>query len=48
MLRVHDEGYKPAGTHTYVLDATDLASGLYLYMLQTAGFSETKRMILSR
>jgi Mg-chelatase subunit ChlD len=48
MLRVLDSGYKPAGTHTYVFDATDLPSGVYLYKLETAGFSETKRMILSR
>ncbi len=48
MLRVLDSGHKPAGKHTCVLDATDLPSGVYLYKLETAGFSETKRMILSR
>ncbi|MCZ7558029.1 MAG: VWA domain-containing protein [Bacteroidia bacterium] len=48
MLRVLDSGYKPAGTHSYVLDASDLPSGVYLYKLETAGFSETKRMIFAR
>jgi hypothetical protein len=48
MLRVLDSGYKPAGTHTYILDATGLSSGVYLYRLETPAYSETKRMILSR
>jgi hypothetical protein len=48
MLRVLDSGYKPAGTYTYVFDAKELASGVYLYKLETAVFSKTKRMILSR
>ncbi len=48
MIRTLDSGYKASGTYTYELDATDLSSGVYLYTLETAGFSETKRMILSR
>ncbi len=48
MLRVLDSGYKPAGAHSYVLDATALPSGVYLYRLETPTYSDTKRMILSR
>ncbi len=48
MVRELESGHKQAGTYTYVLDATGLASGVYLYKLETPGFSETKRMILSR
>ena len=47
-LKVLDAGQKSAGSYTYALDATSLPSGVYLYRLETASFSDTKRMILSR
>jgi Mg-chelatase subunit ChlD len=47
-VRVLETGAKPAGTYTYVLDATGLTSGVYLYRLETPAYSDTKRMILSR
>ncbi len=47
-VRVLDAGQKPAGTFTYELDAGALPRGVYLYRLETASYSCTRRMILSR
>lgn len=35
-----------SGAHTYQFDASNLASGMYLYRLQTDNFSTTKKMML--
>ena len=35
-----------AGIHSIVLDAGTLASGMYLYRLETDHFNETKKLIL--
>lgn len=41
--------YKPAGTYEVIFDATQLASGVYMYRLTTDnGFSQTKKMFLIR
>jgi flagellar hook assembly protein FlgD len=37
-----------AGSYSYEWDASNLASGVYLYCLETEGFSETRKMILMR
>jgi len=37
---------RAAGTYTVDFDASRLASGVYLYQLQTDGFVETKKMML--
>ena len=37
---------RDAGFHTVSFDATDLSAGIYLYVMETEGFSVTKRMIL--
>ena len=47
-VKVLDAGQKPAGTFTYELDASALPRGVYLYRLETASYSGTRRMILSR
>lgn len=35
-----------AGIHNYFWDASDFASGIYLYQLETESFSEVRKMIL--
>ena len=37
-----------AGSYSYEWDANNLASGVYLYRLETQGFVETKKMILMK
>jgi len=41
-------GNKTAGKHTILWDASDFASGVYLYRLETNGFFMTKKMILMK
>jgi len=43
-----DQGLKPAGTHTFNVDAQNLESGIYFYTLKAGQFEETKRMIVSK
>lgn len=38
--------FKPGGSHTVEFNASSLSSGIYLYNIQTAAYSETKKMIL--
>ncbi len=40
------DGVQNAGTHTVIWDASKLASGIYFYRLQTADFTQTKKMVL--
>ena len=37
---------KDAGSHSVTFDATELASGLYLYRIQAADFVKTRKMML--
>ena len=39
-------GYLDAGTYTYRFDASDMTSGVYIYTLQTAGQTISKKMTL--
>jgi hypothetical protein len=43
-----NKGFQPSGKHTLQLDASGLEAGIYLYTLQAGGFTETKRMTVSR
>ncbi len=40
--------YKPAGYHTVQFDGRALASGIYLYRIETGQFQAVKKMILSK
>jgi hypothetical protein len=40
------DGPLSAGSHQVTFDAGRLASGVYLYRLETAGFTATQKMIL--
>jgi hypothetical protein len=40
------DSYKPAGENFVTIDGTDLASGTYLYKIETVSFSEIKKMML--
>ena len=39
-------GFQSAGTHRVQFDASNLASGVYIYQLVADGYSEVKRMLL--
>jgi len=41
-------GNYSAGNHQVSLDASSLASGVYFYKLQTANFSDTKKLVLMK
>jgi hypothetical protein len=38
--------HQAAGFHHYMLNGTDLASGVYLYSIQTPGFRQTRKLVL--
>lgn len=40
--------YRSAGRHEINFDASNLASGVYIYRFMTEGYSETKKMVLLR
>ncbi|MFZ5432253.1 MAG: T9SS type A sorting domain-containing protein [Calditrichota bacterium] len=40
------DGMQTAGSHTTVFDGSGLASGVYFYSMQTAGFVQTRKMML--
>ena len=40
------EGFREAGAHQVRFDATDLSAGIYVYVLQSEGFRQTRRMVL--
>lgn len=40
--------FKPAGNYEVLFESESLASGIYIYRLQTSGFTETKKMVLLR
>lgn len=38
--------YRTAGSYTATLDATNLASGVYLYKIQAGDFMDSKKMVI--
>jgi hypothetical protein len=42
------DGVLPAGTHSVRFDATGLATGVYLYRLESGGQMQVRRMVLVR
>lgn len=39
-------GYYPAGTHTFQIDATSLAAGVYVYVLQQDEYIHSRKMLV--
>jgi hypothetical protein len=42
------DAQRPAGTHTATWDARGVANGVYMYQLQAAGTTETRRLVIAR
>jgi len=40
--------FKEAGPHTIIFDASNLTSGVYFYKLESAQFSQTRKMLLTK
>ena len=39
---------KPVGSHEYVLDASDLSSGIYFYTMAVNGSAQTRKLVLMK
>ncbi len=48
LVAVLTNGMASAGKHTVVWEATNYSSGVYLFKLEAAGFSATKKMVLAK
>ena len=48
LLKTLIQGQQSAGSHEVIFDGTGLASGVYLYRLETSVFSQTMKMILTK
>jgi choice-of-anchor B domain-containing protein len=42
------EGFRMAGSYTADFDGSKLSSGIYLYSLETEGFRQTRKMVLTK
>lgn len=47
-VKILVDDYKSAGNHSVIFNASDLASGVYIYTLQVNGYSQSRKMILLR
>ncbi len=47
-VRTLVNGFQPAGQHTVRFDASGLASGVYIYKLESGTFTDVRKMILIR
>jgi len=43
-----DEGFRPAGKHTFRLNAGDLESGIYFYTIKAGDYVQTKQMVITQ
>ncbi len=41
-------GAKPVGSYEYVLDASDLSSGIYFYTMAVNGSAQTRKLVLMK
>ena len=40
------DGEMPSGSHSAIWDASNIASGIYFYRLQSGDFVQTRKMVL--
>jgi hypothetical protein len=43
-----DSGLKPAGSHSFMFDASDMASGVYFYTLSLDNITQTRKLVLMK
>jgi len=44
IISIHE--YRQAGVYTYAFDGTNLASGVYIYKVESGNYADTKKMVL--
>ncbi|MGV3589669.1 MAG: T9SS type A sorting domain-containing protein [Adhaeribacter sp.] len=47
-IRLLMKEHKPAGNHTYILNAGSLASGIYSYQLKVGNYVKTRKLVIVR
>ncbi|KAA5546770.1 T9SS type A sorting domain-containing protein [Adhaeribacter rhizoryzae] len=47
-VRLLMKEHKPAGNHTYILNASSLASGIYSYQLKVGSYVKTRKLVIVR
>jgi hypothetical protein len=48
MVAVLADGWRDAGRHAVVLDASSIASGVYLYTLEACGSVQARKLVVLR
>jgi len=47
-IQIYNQGIKTAGSHTVVIDGSQLSNGIYFYTLRAGSNTITKRMVVNR
>jgi len=47
-IQTFNEGFVPAGRHTFQLNAADLDAGIYFYTIKAGSFIQTKQMVITQ
>jgi hypothetical protein len=47
-IQAFNEGFVPAGHHTFRLNAGDLEAGIYFYTIKAGSFVQTKQMVITQ